>query len=159
MDRGKIHQSKSSLCWTDVFVKLLNDILSCRINPYRNWSHLLTDKSHFQHSIVMYDGTGGVNTHKGALFSLGLLCGSAGRTIGKVEGKSRLLRAGILCFTAARMVRGISKRELTHPNSPTKGSEAYRQYRIKGARGEAEQGFPHVRLLALTIFLDSISHL
>lgn len=101
---------------------------------------------------VMYAATRGVNTHKGALFSLGLICGSAGRTIGKAQGKSRPFRAGILCFTAAQMVKGISKRELIHPSFPTKGSEAYRKYRIKGARGEAEQGFPHIRLLALPLF-------
>ncbi len=91
----------------------------------------------------MYAATGGVNTHKGALFSLGLLCGAAGI----LRGRGEALTADRLCELAARMTAGITARELC--GQATHGLAAHAQYGAKGVRGEAEAGFPSVRQLAL----------
>ncbi len=89
---------------------------------------------------AMYKATLGVNTHKGAIFLLGLLCGAAGRLA-----KSQLtLTPSALAETASAFVQGIVERELKNRGSleGTSGERAYANYGITGARGEAERGFP-----------------
>ncbi len=91
----------------------------------------------------MYAATGGVNTHKGALFSLGLLCAAAGR----LTAQGREVTPETLCDLAAQMTAGITARELQ--GRETHGLAAHARYGAKGVRGEAEAGFPSVRQLAL----------
>lgn len=94
---------------------------------------------------AMYRATGGVNTHKGALFSLGLLCAAAGRR----NAMGKTLASDTLCKTAAGLVSGISA-ELS--GSGTHGLDACRRYGGRGVRGEAEDGFPSVLELALPAY-------
>lgn len=95
---------------------------------------------------AMMKATGGVNTHKGALFSMGLLCASAGR----LAGEKTLLTAENLCRTAAQTVSGLSEKELS--GSGTHGLAAHEKYGAKGVRGEAESGFYSVRKYGLPIY-------
>lgn len=94
----------------------------------------------------MYTATGGVNTHKGALFSLGLLCAACGR----LQAQNRPLTVENLCALAAEMTAGITERELS--GAETHGLAAHAAYGAKGVRGEAESGFVSVRELALPYF-------
>ena len=101
---------------------------------------------------AMYDATGGINTHKGAIFSLGLLCGAAGRLSGQERNTQQLLR---LC---SEMVRGITGRELTQQDTAdTNGKRLYSLYGITGVRGQAEMGFPAVREHGLPVFRAGIA--
>ena len=84
----------------------------------------------------MFAATKGVNTHKGAIFSLGLLCAAGGRHMGN----GQALSGDSLCQLAAHMTVGLCGRELS--------DQAFR-YGATGARGEAESGFASVRNLAL----------
>ena len=96
---------------------------------------------------AMYRGTGGVNTHKGAIFSLGLLSAAAGR-LGSVS------RPGALCAQAAAIVKGITERELgglTAAAARTKGERLYLSHGIPGIRGQAEAGFPAVLEVGLPV--------
>ena len=85
----------------------------------------------------MLAATGGVNTHRGALWALGLL--SAGAAVATDV-------AGAVDF-AARLASipdpASSVATLSH------GADARRRYGVRGAAGEAQQGFPHVRCFAL----------
>ena len=95
---------------------------------------------------AMFTATGGINTHKGAIFSMGILCLALGRLLGLgVHPKTTRL------FQAARgMCQGILRKELEQePATPTKGWEAYKRYGVLGVRGEAEKGFPRIRFFAL----------
>lgn len=93
---------------------------------------------------TMFAATGGVNTHKGAIFTLGLLCGSAGRL--------HTYDPDILCQEAAAMVAGIVTRELvSEQTATTAGQRLYQRYGITGVRGEAEQGFPTVLKFGLPV--------
>lgn len=94
----------------------------------------------------MLDATGGVNTHRGALFSLGLLCAGAGA--GLAEGFS----GGALAARARRVVSGLCAglpdRELPGRRSGTPGGggashgeSAFLVYGARGIRGVAEDGF------------------
>ena len=90
---------------------------------------------------AMFAATTGVNTHKGALFLLGVLCYSVGYCVGN----DVTLLAQTVCGIAARMCGGITK-ELG-----AQAGRAYSSHGARGARGEAEDGFPHA-LLALKTF-------
>lgn len=85
----------------------------------------------------MYEATGGVNTHKGAIFSLGILCAAVGRT--------STADTDSLLAQCAQMTRGICGRELGKGTSKTHGETLYAKYGIRGVRGQAEEGFPAVR--------------
>lgn len=85
----------------------------------------------------MLRATGGVNTHKGAIFTLGLLCGAAGMT------SPEQWHPKTLCGLCARMTHGLTDRELHTKTTPrTAGERIFRTYGIAGARGQAEAGFP-----------------
>jgi triphosphoribosyl-dephospho-CoA synthase CitG len=89
----------------------------------------------------MFHATAGVNTHKGSIFSLGLICVALGR----LEKQAMPVTAASVCACVATLCEGITRRELQHNNpSITAGQRLYRQLGLTGARGEAEAGFPLV---------------
>lgn len=106
----------------------------------------------------MFSATGGINTHKGEIFSLGLLSACSGY----LSGSGREVKAGDVMKTAAEMCRGICERDFAEvktksPESLTKGERVYIEHGITGIRGEAEDGYPAVRnisLPALKKYLD-----
>ena len=89
---------------------------------------------------TMFETTAGVNTHKGAIFHFGLIAGALGR-----------LYNGVLCTsaadtaaTAAAICREALARELEQPASgrgSTFGEQMYKLYGLRGARGEAMDGY------------------
>ncbi|MTH44870.1 triphosphoribosyl-dephospho-CoA synthase CitG [Intestinirhabdus alba] len=89
----------------------------------------------------MFRATAGVNTHKGSIFSLGLLCAA----IGRLHQLQQPIGAETLCATAAAFCRGLTERELRRNNPQlTAGQRLYQQLGLTGARGEAEAGYPLV---------------
>lgn len=98
----------------------------------------------------MLGATGGVNTHKGILFSLGILCGAAGLCFGQAPGEPMV--AEKLCDTAAAIVEGILERDfgdLETKASLTYGERLYLAHGITGIRGEVAGGFQTVRSASL----------
>ncbi|HWQ99171.1 MAG TPA: triphosphoribosyl-dephospho-CoA synthase [Clostridia bacterium] len=89
---------------------------------------------------AMFSATNGVNTHKGALFLLGSLSYAAGYCTANGESGPQTV-----CALAARFCGGVTA-ELG-----ANAGRAFARYGARGARGEAEDGFPHV-LLALAEF-------
>ena len=110
----------------------------------RNKSHeVLFEELRFagrQAEARMYSGTCGINTHKGAIFSLGLLCAAAGK-LGRGASPEEV------CTEASLLCKGLVTRELSplaKEDAQTKGQQLYCTYGITGARGQAERGFPTV---------------
>ena len=90
----------------------------------------------------MLRATAGVNTHKGAIFSMGILCGALGR----LERRQWSDPNAILAECAA-MTEGLVSQDyvnLTPETAKTAGQKLYLQYGITGVRGQAEAGFPVV---------------
>ncbi|MBS5130809.1 MAG: triphosphoribosyl-dephospho-CoA synthase CitG [Lachnospiraceae bacterium] len=90
----------------------------------------------------MNQATNGVNTHKGALFSIGILCGALGR-LPRDQWKNVKAVSG----ECAAMTKGLVEhdfREVTKENAGTTGEKLYVKYGITGIRGQAEKGFPAV---------------
>lgn len=89
----------------------------------------------------MFRATAGVNTHKGSIFSLGLLFAALGR----LHQQQSPVTPETLCHTAAAFCAGMTQRELRHNNQQlTAGQRLYQQLGLTGARGEAEAGYPLV---------------
>lgn len=87
---------------------------------------------------AMLEVTGGVNTHRGAIWSLGLLV-AAFASVG-----SRDPRA--IARVAAQIA---SLPDAAGEHSGSHGARACEQFGVRGARGEAQAGFPHVVSCAL----------
>ena len=97
---------------------------------------------------AMYQETGGVNTHKGSIFSLGILCAAAGR-LASSKWQPEALSA--LC---KEMTRGLVARELegiSRDSACTTGESLFVKHGISGARGQAESGFAQALEIALPI--------
>lgn len=87
----------------------------------------------------MMSVTGGVNTHRGAIWALGLLISGAAMS-GPCSDTRRIVEgaAALACLPDSKASRGFSN-----------GQRASRRYRVAGAREEAQRGFPHVVALGL----------
>ena len=90
----------------------------------------------------MLEATGGINTHKGAIFSIGIVCAALGRL-------DRALWADparVLAEVSA-MAQGLTTRDfdgVTAGNAITTGQKLFVQYGITGVRGQVEEGLPAV---------------
>jgi triphosphoribosyl-dephospho-CoA synthase len=92
----------------------------------------------------MLAATGGVNTHRGAVFGLGLLTAAAGwlRGTGKPLGGQALGRVVATLWGGDIMAAS--------PRAPdSNGAQAIRRYGVRGARQEAAEGFPTLFKVAL----------
>lgn len=121
--------------------------------PARETFELLR-QSGLQAEQEMYRATGGVNTHKGAIFTLGLLCGSLGglwRGVRPVPPLSELLdRCALLGQCAVEDLRALRK-------PATVGEKLYVNQGLAGIRGEAAAGLPSVRDIGLPAFREALS--
>jgi triphosphoribosyl-dephospho-CoA synthase len=98
---------------------------------------------------AMFDATGGINTHKGAIFSLGLLCAAASRVLGM----GTELNRERICAEVASVCVGLVDRELNGTQiARTAGERMFKLYGLSGARGEAVSGFETVRTVALPLY-------
>ena len=89
---------------------------------------------------AMYAATGGVNTHKGALFSLGVLCCAAAMA-GEGAGVPAILdRAAMLAQPSLDDLTALRPED-----AHTGGEVQYLDSGRTGVRGEAAAGFPHAR--------------
>ena len=93
---------------------------------------------------AMMTTTGGVNTHRGAIFGLGLLCAAAGAAwAGPADGERD--RSSLASVLGAIVRRRWGSAILRDPiPSHSHGTAALRQFGAGGARAQAAAGFPHV---------------
>ena len=102
---------------------------------------------------AMLKATGGVNTHKGAIFSLGVLCAAAGRL-----GPDSWNMDALLAETVA-MTKGLVEKDfagITPENAKTAGERLFAKHGITGIRGQAEQGFPAVKNVGMPTLMEGL---
>lgn len=91
---------------------------------------------------TMFNETGGINTHKGAIWALGLLvCGAAMNGTYADTQKIAVMASKIACYN--------------HTSEISNGFYALENYGVAGARGEAQAAFPHVINVALPALYNS----
>ncbi len=97
----------------------------------------------------MLRATGGVNTHKGAIFSMGILCAAVASLPADRWDESETILS--IC---ARMTKGIvaeDYKNLTVDTAKTEGQKLYLEYGITGVRGQMEEGLPAVSAYGLPL--------
>ena len=101
----------------------------------------------------MLAATGGVNTHRGAIFNLGLICAAAGL----LEARGRIVTADTACsmvsrhWGAAILESGVDSPPASH------GLLVARRYGSGGARREAAEGFPAARQIGLPAYRAALA--
>ena len=90
----------------------------------------------------MLRATSGVNTHKGAIFSMGLLCGALGRLERDAWRQPERVLREIASMTAGTIQREMAG--LSQETAESAGQKLYVEYGVRGVRGQAEDGFPTV---------------
>jgi len=99
---------------------------------------------------VMLRATGGVNTHRGAIFHLGLVCAAAGALAANgIAASPRAVCAFVRTMYAPRF-RDVLARD-------SHGASVARRYGAGGARAEAAGGFAAVRRWSLPAFLQALA--
>ena len=101
---------------------------------------------------VMYAQTNGANTHKGAIFTMGLLCGAVGRTGSR--------KPEVLLREVAAMTAGLCSRDfagITEETAVTTGQKLYAKYGITGVRGQAEAGYPALLNVGLPVLEQALA--
>ncbi len=100
---------------------------------------------------AMFTATDGVNTHKGTVFSMGLLCCALGR----LHRQGNVINAAALCREVALFCQGLVEKELSGTpvlSQQTAGQRLFHLYGLTGARGEAQSGFATVLELSLPFY-------
>jgi triphosphoribosyl-dephospho-CoA synthase len=102
---------------------------------------------------AMLTATRGVNTHRGAIFALGLLCATVARTVAAREAPTdAMLRKVLLSQWGADLA---SLRPAA--GSASHGLQAKHRHGATGARGEALHGFPSVFEVALPALREALA--
>lgn len=123
--------------------------------PDETFARLRTEGLRAEHA--MFAATQNVNTHKGAVYSMGLVCGAAGR-LWTDEGIPH--DANAILDECARLAAPSTQRTLDglcSSSASTAGEAAYLRCGLRGVRGEAADGFPAVRNIALPALEEVLS--
>ncbi len=97
---------------------------------------------------TMFAATNGINTHKGAVFSMSIISACAAYCY-KIYGK---IETDTLCDSCSKILGNIANdfKNLENKEKLTHGEKLYLKYGTMGIRGEALSGFKSVRKYALS---------
>lgn len=101
---------------------------------------------------AMFIATNGVNTHKGIIFSLGILCAATAKMF-REAGTEHLTSEDIF-KEVKKVTKGLTDKDfrgIENKQFLTHGEELYKEYGFKGVRGEVESGFSSVNKNALKV--------
>jgi len=107
----------------------------------------------------MFRATGGINTQKGLIFVMGLICAASGRIL---KDKRRVFHKTI-SEEISLITEGLCSKELAiltdnkKKGTLSKGEELYLKFGVMGIRGEVEKGLPTVIDHGLPELVSSIS--
>lgn len=104
---------------------------------------------------AMYRATGGVNTHKGLIFTIGIFSAAAGRCIRE----NGMVTPNALASMQMQMTSGILQKEIEQIGKKEAGSHGEKnlqRYGTAGIRGEALAGYPGIWNLALPVLQAGI---
>ena len=105
----------------------------------------------------MYAATNGVNTHKGTIFTLGVICGAIGR-LWKAE--TPYSDVETITRECARMTSEAMEKDfaaMSKATARTTGERVYLDYGLQGVRGEMANGLLSVKNVALPMIHEARS--
>lgn len=98
---------------------------------------------------AMFRATGGVNTHKGAVFTLGTVCAVAGRLWTAVGFSKDLEVTLVLCGEMSAQAVQEDFEAIRREGAHTTGQRLYLEHGLEGIRGELSRGLPAVAQIGL----------
>lgn len=102
---------------------------------------------------AMYKATGGVNTHKGAIYTMGILCGGIGRLW---RAEKPIADVDAILSECGKIARPSVEADFAAADGSTAGETLYLKYGIGGIRAEVAAGLPSVAKIALPCYQDAI---
>ncbi len=104
---------------------------------------------------AMYCATNGANTHKGVIYSMGIICASIGR-LWKPEAPYADIDE--ITHVCSLISAHAIKSDFKNINDTTAGGFYYCSYGIKGIRGEVLSGFSSVTDFAMPIYIRALEN-
>ena len=104
---------------------------------------------------AMYAATDNKNTHKGAIFSFGIILGAIGRLMAVGDG---IPTPKEILKEAKEISKSAVEEALATADGSTAGARAYLNHGERGARGEAADGFPTVKSFGLPIYREALDN-
>ncbi|AKA72022.1 triphosphoribosyl-dephospho-CoA synthase CitG [Clostridium scatologenes] len=101
---------------------------------------------------AMFEATKGVNTHKGIIFSLGVLCAAVGNLYRKNRKEKFFIEE--ICDEVKNIAKDLTVKDfkaINEKNNLTHGERLFKEYGFKGIRGEVEGGFKTIQNQAIPI--------
>ena len=103
----------------------------------------------------MYNATGGVNTHKGIIYSMGVVLGALGR-LWKPE--LPIAKTETVLNECSAMTRTAVEKDFGNIDNSTSGGRLYLKKGIRGIRGEVADGFPSIKNIALPVYTNELAN-
>ncbi len=104
---------------------------------------------------AMFRATSGINTHKGMIFTLGLICGAVGWLYHKESQYDSVRIRQVIQTCCAELVNDELINSKKVP--ATAGERLFRECGITGIRGEAVAGYPTIFNFGLPIYESAIA--
>ena len=110
---------------------------------------------------AMFTATQGANTHKGLIFSLGILCSGAAfllkdRSVPLTEAGLFAVEQKMVSVPLGQELESLCQNGARQEGAQTHGEQVLARYGARGARGEALSGYPSVRNLALPVMAAGV---
>ena len=112
-------------------------------------------KAGIQAEKIMFETTGGINTHKGAIFCFGVLCGAVGRLWSAEKSDYKTEEVLTIC---SNLTKKAINNDFKILDTSTAGGRMYKKYNLLGIRGEVASGFKSVQQISLPIFIKALDN-
>lgn len=146
----------SSLTLIDYFNKCTNAGISFSGDDYSALLEYLRPIG-IQAELDMYLATSGVNTHKGLIFSIGIIAAAAGLHFNRFN--SIYMTASEMSDMVKLIAKDITLElmDIENKENLTYGEKLYLKYGVKGIRGEVEAGFETVLKYSLPVLRNLLN--
>ena len=102
---------------------------------------------------TMYLHTNGVNTHKGLIYSMGVLLGAIGRTWNPEQ---PICKNTVITAEVKTLVEDSAREDLLKADGTTAGERLFIKHGLAGIRGEVASGFSSVFKHSLPVYKSAI---
>ncbi len=103
----------------------------------------------------MFLSTNGINTHKGMIFSLAVICGA----IGRIRIDNKTIKYVVLQNEIKKICKNLIQNDLKNSKKvKTNGEKFFCQTKMAGIRDEAQDGYPTIFQKSLPFYFEKIKH-
>ncbi len=104
---------------------------------------------------IMYRATSGVNTHKGIIYCMGIICAALGRLW---TAEKPIADTEETTHTASQISAAAIENDFKNIDTSTAGGRYYQSHGIRGIRGEVLSGFLSVVNISLPIYTKALNN-